>query len=166
MSGTRTALTAVTCGVAIAACGSSDKTSTNASRGDPGLRFAQCMRAHGVSNFPDPSPGGDLEIGSNSGVNPRSPAFQSAQRSCRSLLPFKGGPPAMTAAERAAALRFAECMRANGQPDFPDPGSPAAGGSHLVLVLRGMVFAPGRGIDPKSPAFRQSASRCGVRLPT
>jgi hypothetical protein len=57
-------------------------------------------------------------------------------------------------------------MRANGQPDFPDPTLGAPAGARLVLVLRGMVFAPGPGIDPKSPAFKQAATRCGVTPPS
>jgi hypothetical protein len=71
----------------------------------------------------------------------------------------------MTESERQAAFRFARCMRANGQRDFPDPMFTAPAGARLVLVLQGMVFAPGPGIDPKSPVFRQAASRCGVKPP-
>jgi hypothetical protein len=45
------------------------------------------MRAHGVTNFPDPTFHGNGEIGiqfgSSSGINPRSPAFQSAQQACQ-----------------------------------------------------------------------------------
>jgi hypothetical protein len=161
----RTGLAALTCGLAIAACGSSADPSSSASSGDPALRFAQCMRSHGVSNFPDPSSGGGLYITPSSGLNPQSPAFQSARQSCKSLLPDKGAPPAMTAGQRAEALRFAQCMRANGQPDFPDPTLGSPSGARRILVLRGMEFAPGPGLDPKSPAFRQAASRCGVRTP-
>jgi hypothetical protein len=71
----------------------------------------------------------------------------------------------MSASQRQAALRFAECMRANGVPNFPDPTETAPNGTARVLVLQGMVFALGSGIDPKSPAFRQAAPKCGVRLP-
>lgn len=48
------------------------------------LGFARCMRAHGVSDFPDPSTsnGG---IGYNlSGVDTHSPQYQSAQQACPS----------------------------------------------------------------------------------
>jgi hypothetical protein len=71
----------------------------------------------------------------------------------------------MTASERAAALRFAECMRTHGEPNFPDPseGTPASNGA--ALMLRGMSFAVGPGLDPRSPALRQAAQRCGIRLP-
>lgn len=153
------------CWLSIAACGSSGNPATGVSTVDSGLQFARCMRAHGVSNFPDPNGRGQIEIAPGSGVGPQSPAFQSAQRSCGKLLP-KGGPPTqMSASQRAAALRFAQCMRAHGQPDFPDPTLSAPAGAARVLVMRGMVFALGPGVDPKSPGFRQAASRCGVTPP-
>jgi hypothetical protein len=83
----------------------------NAGQGPPGgvaaarkkaLQFAQCMRTHGVSNFPDPQvtggPGGGVEMrigGPGSGLNPASPAFQSAQKACGSII---GKAPATLAA--------------------------------------------------------------------
>jgi len=65
------------------------------------LKFSQCMRAHGLSNFPDPTfgGGGGVRIGlaGASGLDPSSPAFQAAQRACGSLQkgPFRiaDGPP-------------------------------------------------------------------------
>ena len=69
------------------------------------LRFAACMRSHGVPNFPDPAPpssgpqtgsagrgsaGGGNPLGTN-GVDPNSPHFQAANRACRSLTPGGGG---------------------------------------------------------------------------
>jgi hypothetical protein len=50
------------------------------------LKFARCMRSHGVPNFPDPS-GSSIQVGGSSGINPKSPQFQSAQRACQSVLP-------------------------------------------------------------------------------
>ncbi len=48
------------------------------------LANAQCMREHGVPNFPDPTfPGqGGVAIGLGKGVNPASPVFQAAAKSC------------------------------------------------------------------------------------
>jgi hypothetical protein len=124
------------------------------------------MRAHGVPNFPDPSPNGATQIGGpRSGINPKSPSFQAAQKACGRFAPVLAGPVVMTESQRRAAVRFAECMRANGQPGFPDPTENAPNGATRVLVLRGMVFALGPGIDPKSPAFRQAATRCWVTPP-
>jgi hypothetical protein len=51
------------------------------------VRFSQCMRSHGVSNFPDPQfgPGGRVSLkvgGPGSGLDPNSPAFQRAMETC------------------------------------------------------------------------------------
>jgi hypothetical protein len=71
---------------------------------DAALKFARCMRAHGV-DIPDPQPGngGGIMIGrddSGSGggpkIDPSSPAFQRAQKACATYLPGgKGGAPAV-----------------------------------------------------------------------
>jgi hypothetical protein len=62
---------------------------------DEALKFARCMRSHGV-DIPDPqAEGGGIRIGGpgkQNGIDPRSPAFQDAQKACQSLLPRgKGG---------------------------------------------------------------------------
>jgi hypothetical protein len=54
------------------------------------LKFAQCMRSHGVPKFPDPKAGGALTLGSKSGVDPNTPQFKTAQQTCQKLVP--GGP--------------------------------------------------------------------------
>jgi hypothetical protein len=58
------------------------------------LKFSACMRAHGVPKFPDPQTQGGggimMRIGKNMGVDPRSPQFQAAQKTCGKL--FSGGP--------------------------------------------------------------------------
>jgi hypothetical protein len=59
------------------------------------LKYATCMRAHGVSKFPDPklSANGELEmgLGRTSGVSPSSPRFKAAETLCVHLLPSSGG---------------------------------------------------------------------------
>lgn len=56
-----------------------------------GLAFANCMRRHGVPNFPDPSGSGRGVSFSIRGVNPNSPQFQSAEKTCQKLHPLPGG---------------------------------------------------------------------------
>jgi hypothetical protein len=54
------------------------------------LKYAQCMRAHGVPKFPDPKPGGVFVPGTKGGVDPDTldtPAFQAAQNACQKLAP-------------------------------------------------------------------------------
>jgi hypothetical protein len=54
------------------------------------LEFAQCMRDNGVSEFPDPSPGGGgMIIGSEAGINPYSQTFLAAAKTC--MESFQGG---------------------------------------------------------------------------
>jgi hypothetical protein len=56
------------------------------------LQFAQCMRSHGVADFPDPSSSGGIAINGNAhpDLNPNNPVFQSAQTACQHYLPGKG----------------------------------------------------------------------------
>jgi hypothetical protein len=124
------------------------------------------MRANGVPNFPDPSTGGGIAIRPGSGLNPQSPAFQAAQKACGKLLP-RGGPGARkpTKTQFVAALAFAKCMRTHGLPHFPDPLASIPSGAGPIISLRGMMFEPGPGLDPRSPDFAQAASHCGIRVP-
>jgi len=55
----------------------------NAQQQSQGLKFASCMREHGVANFPDPKDG--LFTGGN--IDTNSPQFQSALGACRKLIP-------------------------------------------------------------------------------
>jgi hypothetical protein len=56
------------------------------------LAFSNCMRAHGIKDFPDPSSGGlKIRLGqAGSDLDPNNPHFQSAQQACQGNLPFKG----------------------------------------------------------------------------
>jgi len=60
------------------------------------LRFAACMRAHGVTDFQyyPPHAGSSGGIGApagSPGADPRSPQFQAAQQACRKLQPSGDG---------------------------------------------------------------------------
>ncbi len=51
------------------------------------LKFAACMRSHGVPKFPDPtSKGGGITF-SLRGVDPNAPQYQRAQKTCQQLFP-------------------------------------------------------------------------------
>jgi hypothetical protein len=118
-----------------------------------------------VPDFPDPSSGGGIQVAPGSGLHPQSPAFQAARKACGKLLPGGGpGPRKPTKAEFVAALAFAKCMRTHGLPHFPDPLASIPSGSGPIISLRGMMFQPGPGLDPRSPAFTAAASHCGIRL--
>jgi hypothetical protein len=61
------------------------------------LKFSQCMRAHGIGDFPDPqilNGGAQIRISSQGGkgsdLNPQNPQFQAASKACQAFTPFKG----------------------------------------------------------------------------
>jgi hypothetical protein len=154
----------------LAACGSSRPNTggSTVGQGDPAnagkaLAFAKCMRAHGVSNFPDPT-GGELNLQvqktpnstSVNGVEVNGPVFQSALQACRSYLPNGGHPSAaQTAKVKAQALAMSRCMRSHGVPNFPDPQFRNAPGGGFGIRIGGP------GIDPSSPAFQAAQKACG-----
>lgn len=47
-------------------------------------KFSKCMRANGIPDFPDPTPGGGLSInlGAGGDLNPNNPAFRDAAKLC------------------------------------------------------------------------------------
>jgi hypothetical protein len=57
------------------------------------LRMAQCMRSHGILDFPDPNPDGGISIEAKPGSDlaPDSPRFKAANDACQSIMPGRGG---------------------------------------------------------------------------
>ncbi len=149
------------CATALAACGSSSKPSSSVSAGTQALKYADCMRANGTPNFPDPGSNGALP-------NPALPAFQAAKKACAKLQPVGlhlHGPPEPSAAELRAALTFARCMRKHGVSQFPDPLRTVSLVATLTLGPGEYFPAPGP-TEFQSPAFRHAAKACGLQLPT
>jgi len=52
------------------------------------LKFVACMRAHGLSTFPDPHVSSSgIEMQLPKGLQPNSPVFRAAQQACKKLMP-------------------------------------------------------------------------------
>ena len=66
------------------------------------LEYAECMRAHGVPNFPNPVDG-HIVLNPSSGINPQSRTFEAAAQDCAKYGPPHGGAPAGRAATPAAS---------------------------------------------------------------
>jgi hypothetical protein len=116
------------------------------------LKFSQCMQSHGLPDFPDPSNGGIHISGSpGSDLNPQSPTFQAAQSACKKYMPGANLTPAQKAAANAQALKYAECMRSHGVPDFPDPN-----GQGVIQITGGQ----GSDLNPNSSQFQHAQSAC------
>ena len=125
--------------------------------GDP-VAFSACMRSHGVPHFPDPTANGGLsiQVQPGSGVDPNSQAYQAAFRSCRSLLPAgKAAGGSISPAVRAQILRYAACIRAHGEPNYPDPTF--SGGA--------VNFGDLSGIDTNSPQYQSALRACASLNP-
>jgi hypothetical protein len=118
---------------------------------DQTLKFAQCMRQHGI-DVPDPKSGGGLDITLPKGTDPHK--ANAATQQCKQYLPG-GGRPQKTSPEMVERQRkLAACMRANGVPKFPDPD---ANGS---ISIKG-----GPGLDPTSAGFKAAEKKCSKYRP-
>ena len=108
------------------------------------LAFSRCMRSHGVPNFPDPSAQGNFPS-FDTGV-PKQTSV-AANDDCKHLLPSGGtGTPQERREKFAFALKVAQCLRAHGVPNFPDP------------TASGQQVPPG--IDTQSPQFQAAETAC------
>jgi hypothetical protein len=125
-------------GVAGEGASSTPSASPSGDPRDAELAYAQCMREHGISDFPDPQPGGGI-------------AIKAADDACKSLLPQ---PPSEEEQQQEFEdmLRFAQCMREHGITDFPDP-KPGEGIS--------ISADQGSDLDPNNPQFKAAKKACG-----
>ena len=109
------------------------------------VAFAQCVRSHGVPDFPDPQNGHFLISGSDR-EQPELPVR-------RPGLPAPAGPGGSATngggggSNSSAELAFAQCMQTHGVPNFPDPSS--NGGT-----------VGSAGVDPNSPQFQSAFQAC------
>jgi hypothetical protein len=112
------------------------------------IKFAKCMREHGV-DMPDPKVSGEggrmLSMGAVQMDDAE--AADGAFKACEKLAPKA---PAMSAEEKQAAtdeaIKTAKCMREHGV-DMPDPT--ASGMTKMTDV------------DPDSPTFKAAIKACG-----
>jgi hypothetical protein len=167
-TGVRTGAAVLACLLAVAACGGSSHSKHSSSHKNVMLAFSECMRAHGISHFPDPgSGGGGLNL-DGTGINTQSPSFRNAQSACFKVLPGGGpGGGKASAAQIRRAQQTAQCMRAHGVNGFPDPiignrlpanANPADYSS--IAAGNGLVIAIPKSIDETSPAFLKAAKAC------
>jgi hypothetical protein len=129
----------------------------NATNRDKAMKFAECMRDNGVSEFPDPDASGELTIdgiANGSSLDTSTAAFKKAISACKDLQPpgFMGRK--RSAQEQENGLKFAQCMRDNGVEDFPDPAKDGP----LIDTTR-IPSAAGRGaLD--IPGFQAAVEAC------
>ena len=112
-------------------------------------QYADCMRAHGIPDFPNPVDG-HITLTPSSGVNPNSPRFQAASEACAKYGPSAGGclaAPAGTTTTGGSGTR-------------PPPRRPPG-----VATAHGLSSAPPRGSSParcSSPTLTGDCSTPGT----
>jgi hypothetical protein len=152
----------------LAACGSSNnnppanagKTPSPASFAADAYRHAECMRRHGVPDFPNPQV---VNTPTEHGIRQalpqgvaESPQFKTAQAACKGIIPEpRNGGPGGNAAEQhdraQTLLAFARCLRSHGVQGFPDPNAQG----QLTLTT---IHAAG--VDLQAPSFLTAAKAC------
>jgi len=150
------ALLSAGCSTAPAAAGSgSSGGNTDAATREQAVKFAACMRANGVKEFPDPDASGTLTIdgiANGSQVDTNGAAFTQAIAACKDLQPAGFVGHTRTAQEQENALKFAQCIRDNGVQDFPDPTPD----SPLIDTTR----MPGNPDGQRIPGLREAMAKC------
>jgi hypothetical protein len=172
-AGLPAAAAALALAIVLAACGSSTSggadsnlSQTNQSQiHSESLRFARCMRADGVPNFPDPPGNGSYGVKSFAqqsngrtmsinGVPVSAPAFRVAMAKCNQYLPQPPAPKTFQLAKvRALMVTWAKCIRSHGLPHFGDPTITADG----RRIMHGQF-------NIGSPAYYTARQACDPQL--
>jgi hypothetical protein len=140
-------------------------TNAGGSAHSPLLAFAQCMRSHGVPNFPDPQPGfSNAKFPSAQQLRVSSSQYQAAENACQHLLPA-GVDDRFPAAEVPVLLsgmtRFSQCLRSHGVPTWPDPSVDSEG--RPVFDLSDHGFSRN---EAHSPQLGAKETECQHLLPS
>lgn len=149
--------------VLLAACGSNNAPasgdSSTSSAYQKALNYAKCIRAHGIPNFPDPNSKGEFIVHNGSSdptSNVSKAVANAALKACKSLEPpsIAQGPSGSPGGGSVTPnqLKFAQCMRSHGEPDFPDPAS------------NGSITLP-KGMNPESSQFQKAEKACQSLMP-
>ncbi|WP_165964476.1 hypothetical protein [Actinomadura sp. KC216] len=137
----------------LAACGGSDDppggSGTAAGGGAAGngndqyVKYAQCMRENGVPDWPDPIDGTKFRMPKGK-IDPNTPQFKEAEKKCESVRP-PGWTSRQDPSLQNKMLKYAQCIRKNGVPQFPDP--------------QDGKLDPGS-VDLDSPQFKAAEQKC------
>ncbi|WBB61409.1 hypothetical protein O7599_02285 [Streptomyces sp. WMMC500] len=147
------ASSALVLGAALAGCSDDSEAAssdggTSASAGSPfdqAVEYAQCMRDNGVPEFKDPEQDTGGVMFRQGGFDPESAEFKAAEEACRDKQPQRqGGPNGGEPLDSEKVAEWAECIRQNGLPDFPDP---EIDGNSMVMDMDAVdptTFEPAR----------------------
>jgi hypothetical protein len=152
----------------IAACGGSSAShggsgsshSSSASAANSGVKFASCVRAHGVPDYPDARAGKTVDIHS---LQEPTQAVETAIQKCQSSAPAQNFGPILSTTQlakvRGGALAMARCMRAHGLV-YPDPVVAPGPGGHGFEYGFSRAELKSHPIDYTSPAYKAANTTC------
>jgi hypothetical protein len=152
------ALLAAACGGTPSSAGSSGTpVAAGATDSRSAIAAARCIRAHGVPNFPDPDSSGQIPKEGPEQLGVSDAVLRAAQTACQNLWPYQPPSQAQQRQQLTDDLKFAQCMRAHGVPNFPDPTN---SGGQVEFV-----FSPSSGFNPHSAQLLAKAHQCLHVLP-
>jgi hypothetical protein len=134
------------------------------------IAYSVCMRAHGVPNFPDPDVKGNLRAVGPQQLGVSTPRYQAAEQVCRQQLPAGGSlqqqtqqclvagdcPQVLVQQLLTVERKYAQCLRSDGIPNWPDPTISAKGG-------RPVFDLSAAGLDSTSTAYSRDSSQFGSK---
>jgi hypothetical protein len=139
----------------------SGSSATTVAKGDPTRlldEWATCMHSHGDPNQADPTVDAygvinvtipadaqSLSHEVHAGADPCDSYLAAAQAALRAANPVAPPP------DQAALIKYVECMRANGVPNYPYPNGNSTNFN-------------GTGVDPNSPQVQNVNKVCGQKL--
>lgn len=123
---------------------------------DAMLKYAQCMREHGV-DMPDPEPGGGISINGEGLSREQMEAAESACQKWMDLAEPDDGGQELSEEEKQSFLDMAACMRDRGY-NFPDPVFDGGRVTQKIEKGEGEPGAPG----PDDPAFQKDIEECSA----
>jgi hypothetical protein len=156
------ALLAAACSGSPSSTGSGGSPNTGRSaNSSSAVAYSRCVRSHGVPNFPDPD--SNAQIPKEAVVRALREVSDSrakaATNACANLNPNNAqGSPAQQRQQLTDDLKFAQCMRSHGVPNFPDPTSSDGRVEFVISVSRD-------GFDPHSSQILAKAHECEHVLP-
>nr|BFE65484.1 hypothetical protein GCM10020063_100100 [Dactylosporangium thailandense] len=112
------------------------------------LKFAQCMRDHGIPMDDPQFEGNGVNITIPEGTDKAK--VDAAQAECKQFMPNGGQPPKVDPADQEKLRKFAQCMREHGITNFPDPSED--GGI--------MLDSDKLGIDPRGEQMKAAEKAC------
>lgn len=147
-------------GPTVAGAGSTTSATSASGPHASALAYSQCMRGHGITDFPDPDSSGQIDLKAlhpspTSDLSAQNPRFHAAQQACQALQPTESA--GQQHQDAVQALKWAQCFRSHGITQFPDPDS---NGEFHVGGIRA------DGIDVTSPQFQAAAAACRQYQPS